>query len=196
MPHHNTDVLDCNSGRILHNQFSFLNFQIKSQIIEQIQQLNGELNTTLDPNQLFTHLICESVGKSEKTFSAIASGAWILHTKYITDSVQAGHFLDVKFSNIKKSIRFLSQYFVFGSFSLQEELYEFGNPKFIVTNADNQNKKISKGAYFWRKRLQEQKETGKKVGAFVSFRVILHVLKKDLMKILIESGGGEVLSIT
>lgn len=61
-----------------------------------IRKLNGEVteNTTAyDPT--CTHVLCEYPSRSEKVFSAIAAGKWILKTSYIDDSSAAGEFLNV-----------------------------------------------------------------------------------------------------
>lgn len=62
----------------------------------QILQLKGivsENNAGYDSE--CTHVLCEKQSKSEKIYSAMAAGKWILGIKYIADSAEAGHFLNV-----------------------------------------------------------------------------------------------------
>lgn len=49
--------------------------------------------STFDPE--VTHLVAESLSRSERTLAAIASGKWVLHDSYLDHSHQAGHFLKV-----------------------------------------------------------------------------------------------------
>lgn len=63
---------------------------------KQIRALNGEISENAigyDPS--CTHVLCEAPNRSERIFSAIAAGKWILKLNYIEDSAAAGHFLNV-----------------------------------------------------------------------------------------------------
>lgn len=77
---------------------------------------------------------------------------------------------------------------------LQEEAYEWGNPK----AAENvpQVDETGRAAHRWRKLLQANSATtSEPVGAFSSFRVILHTKKKASFKSLLEAGAGIVLDV-
>lgn len=65
-------------------------------MMTQIVELNGticENRSGYDPT--CTHVVCEKPSRSEKIFSAIAAGKWLVSPKYITESAEAGHFLNV-----------------------------------------------------------------------------------------------------
>ncbi|KAG0723109.1 DNA topoisomerase 2-binding protein 1 [Chionoecetes opilio] len=49
--------------------------------------------TSLMFNAEVTHLVAESLSRSERTLAAIASGKWVLHDSYLDHSREAGHFL-------------------------------------------------------------------------------------------------------
>ena len=62
-------------------------------------KLVEEMGSTVSLSPMFnpevTHLVAESLSRSERTLSAIASGQWVLHDSYLVHSHQAGHFLKV-----------------------------------------------------------------------------------------------------
>lgn len=49
--------------------------------------------STFNPD--ITHLVAETLSRSERTLAAIASGRWVLHDSYLDHSHRAGHFLKV-----------------------------------------------------------------------------------------------------
>uniref|UniRef100_A0A182Q3E0 BRCT domain-containing protein n=1 Tax=Anopheles farauti TaxID=69004 RepID=A0A182Q3E0_9DIPT len=145
---------------------------VRLELIQKIKQLNGQL--TSDPNRYdatCTHILCGKPNRGEKMLSGIAAGKWLLSTKYLDDSFEAGYFLD-------------------------EECYEWGNPKSLGTLtslATTGDIKLFGAAYTWRKRIAN--DVGKKDGAFTGFRVLLVVPKKEQFIRLIQSGGGYVIEL-
>ncbi|XP_050100587.1 DNA topoisomerase 2-binding protein 1-A [Anopheles aquasalis] len=143
--------------------------EMRVQLVQHIQQLNGQVAdmTRYDPS--CTHVISNRPNRGEKTLSAIAAGKWVLSTKYIEDSLQAGFFLD-------------------------EESYEWGNPKAVanLTQLDlASDKETATASYTWRKRIAT--DGGKRDGAFTGFRVLLVPAGKATLVRLLQSGGGHVL---
>lgn len=150
-------------------------------IREQIVRLGGELCENrggYDPT--CTHVLCERPSRSEKIFSAIAAGKWLLSLGYIQDSALAQSFLN-------------------------EEAYEFGNPLATDTvGPDGVVDETSRAAHRWRKHLQALREkqadgsstAARPIGVFSAFRVILHTSKKAAFKSLLEAGAGSVLDVT
>lgn len=147
---------------------------MKQTISTQILSLNGHIcqnDISYDPT--CTHVLCEKTTRSQRIFSAIAAGKWILSFKYISDSVEAGYFLN-------------------------EELYEWGNPKNENGPEMDMNfGAIIRAAYRWRTKISQAIELDcpPKAGAFDGFRVILHCSKPDRFKALLEAGGGTVLNV-
>ncbi|XP_058061785.1 DNA topoisomerase 2-binding protein 1-A [Anopheles bellator] len=165
------------SDRMKHNGtpvFTISNVQNDENRVElakQIEALNGRLAADVnryDPT--CTHIVCGMPNRGEKILAGIAAGKWLLSTKYLQDSYQKGHFLD-------------------------EEAYEWGNPKAAGTLADlactGEVQTMAKAAYTWRKRIAT--DGGKQDGAFTGFRVLLVTLRKEPFVRLIQSGGGLVL---
>lgn len=69
-------------------------------MLERIMTLIVELKGTICENRsgydpTCTHVVCEKPSRSEKIFSAIAAGKWLLAPKYILESAEAGYFLNV-----------------------------------------------------------------------------------------------------
>lgn len=150
-----------------------------------IVRLGGEVcdnRNGYDPT--CTHVLCEKPSRSEKIFSAIAAGKWLLTLRYVEDSEQADGFLD-------------------------EEAYEFGNPLARELFADAAGAPIAgmdetgRAAYRWRKQLQalrlqlgDTDARSKPIGVFSEFRVILQTNKKASFRNLLEAGAGIVLDVT
>lgn len=155
-----------------------------------IVRLGGEVcenRNGYDPT--CTHVLCEKPSRSEKIFSAIAAGKWLLTLRYVEDSAQADGFLD-------------------------EEAYEFGNPLARETLSDAATgggdaaaggmDETGRAAYRWRKQLQvqrqqlsdEERRAHRTIGVFSAFRVILQTNKKASFRNLLEAGGGIVLDVT
>ncbi|KAG4066286.1 hypothetical protein HA402_000510 [Bradysia odoriphaga] len=142
---------------------------------QKIETLGGtvcEESSAFDPS--CTHLICLELNSSEKTFSVIASGRWLLCPAYIEESFAAGRFLN-------------------------EEEYEWGNPKAASKLPNEINEKtnnIARMNYKWRMELKLRSEKeNRKVGIFSGIRAILHTNRKDSFKRLIEAGCGVVVDL-
>lgn len=76
---------------------------------------------------------------------------------------------------------------------LQEELFEWGNPKAGLDKTPNE---MAASAYRWRVRLQTIPYEIPAVGAFKNFRVILPPSTKyEQLKALLEAGGGIVVNL-
>lgn len=70
---------------------------VRLELAKKIEQLKGELAS--DPNRYdpaCTHILCGKPNRGEKMLSGIAAGKWLLSTKYLDDSFEAGYFLDVR----------------------------------------------------------------------------------------------------
>lgn len=70
--------------------------QVRTELIEKIQQMNADISNK--PNEYdpaCTHILCTKPNRGEKILSGIAAGKWLLCTKYINDSCEAGYFLNV-----------------------------------------------------------------------------------------------------
>lgn len=66
----------------------------RDDIIAKIIQLGGEvLDHVFDDKT--THIFCDKLNRGEKILSAIASGKWILSSKYVEDSAESQEFLNV-----------------------------------------------------------------------------------------------------
>lgn len=64
---------------------------------KQIIALKAELcENSIGYDATCTHVVCEAPNRSERIFSSIAAGKWVLKLAYIEDSAAAGHFLNVK----------------------------------------------------------------------------------------------------
>uniref|UniRef100_A0A182RSY5 BRCT domain-containing protein n=1 Tax=Anopheles funestus TaxID=62324 RepID=A0A182RSY5_ANOFN len=145
---------------------------VRLELARKIDHLKGQLAS--DPNRYdpnCTHILCGKPNRGEKMLSGIAAGKWLLSTKYLDDSFEAGYFLD-------------------------EECYEWGNPKAagklaaLVSAGDLET---AAAAYTWRMRIAN--DVGKHDGAFTGYRVLLVVPKKDQFERLLQSGGGYVLNV-
>uniref|UniRef100_A0A182NQG7 BRCT domain-containing protein n=1 Tax=Anopheles dirus TaxID=7168 RepID=A0A182NQG7_9DIPT len=145
---------------------------VRLELAEKIRQLEGQLSS--DPSRYdpaCTHVLCGKPNRGEKMLSGIAAGKWLLSTKYLDDSFEAGYFLD-------------------------EECYEWGNPKAIgvlTALASTGDMETAAAAYTWRKRIAN--DVGKQDGAFTGFRVLLVVPKKEQFVRLVQSGGGYVIEL-
>uniref|UniRef100_A0A182MVT2 BRCT domain-containing protein n=1 Tax=Anopheles culicifacies TaxID=139723 RepID=A0A182MVT2_9DIPT len=145
---------------------------VRLELARKIEHLKGQLAS--DPNRYdpnCTHILCGKPNRGEKMLSGIAAGKWLLSTKYLDDSFEAGYFLD-------------------------EESYEWGNPKAVGTLAalvSAGDLETAAAAYTWRMRISN--DVGKHDGAFTGYRVLLVVPKKDQFVRLLQSGGGNVLDV-
>lgn len=77
---------------------------------------------------------------------------------------------------------------------MQEELYEWGNPKAInhIKSAalNNNEETIARAAYRWRTKVQATN-----VRAFHGIHVILRTSKNGQIATLIEAGGGKIIDV-
>ncbi|XP_043474546.1 DNA topoisomerase 2-binding protein 1-A isoform X2 [Leptopilina heterotoma] len=133
-----------------------------------ILNLGGEVSTESTFDSTATHLLCMKPSRNEKILCSIASGKWILHANYIKDCEIANKFLD-------------------------EEKYEWGNPKFSDELSSTLSTEIEQmmaaAAYRWRIKLT--KEPG---GAFENMVALLLVQeeKYESFERLIVAGSGRV----
>ncbi|KAJ8954961.1 hypothetical protein NQ318_000392 [Aromia moschata] len=122
--------------------------------------------TNYDPSS--THLLCPKPARNEKTLSCMAAGKWILHTAYLEKSLQAGCFLN-------------------------EEEYEFGNPKsagkFSIEFDKDTEARMQK-MHWWRLEISRRG-----YGAFHDMRAIVVAQKRDPILRVIEAGGGVVIDV-
>lgn len=134
----------------------------RSQIAEDLKKLGGVISEmgAYDPG--CTHLICGKPGRNEKTLACMAAGKWIIHASYVDRCVSAGQFLD-------------------------EEEYEFGNPK---AHGNIQFEDKASCIPFWRK---EIKRRG--YGAFSDLRAIVMAGNREPIVNVIEAGGGVVVNV-
>ncbi|XP_055635302.1 DNA topoisomerase 2-binding protein 1-A [Toxorhynchites rutilus septentrionalis] len=149
---------------------SGVNDAMRTELMKKVLELKAELSTK--PNEYdpaCTHILCGKPNRGEKILSGIAAGKWLLCTKYIDDSCKAGFFLN-------------------------EELYEWGNPKASDLPAlEASEKQVSNAAYSWRNKIA--REAGKHDGVFTGFRVLLLAPKKEQFIRLLKSGGGFVIDV-
>lgn len=60
-----------------------------------VEELGATVTLSPTFNPEVTHLVAESLSRSERTLAAIASGKWVLHDSYLDHSHRTGHFLKV-----------------------------------------------------------------------------------------------------
>ncbi|KAH1009030.1 hypothetical protein HUJ04_001459 [Dendroctonus ponderosae] len=134
----------------------------RSHLANDLKKLGGLISEMGAYDPSCTHLVCGKPGRNEKTLACMAAGKWIIHTSYVDNCIAAGHFLD-------------------------EEEYEFGNPKARV-NIQFEDK--ASCIPFWRK---EIKRRG--YGAFSDLRAIVVAGNREPIVNVIEAGGGVVVSV-
>ncbi|MPC27053.1 DNA topoisomerase 2-binding protein 1 [Portunus trituberculatus] len=136
-----------------------------------VQELGATI--TLGPtfNPEITHLVAETLSRSERTLAAIASGKWVLHDSYLDHSFQEGHFL-------------------------QEELYAWGNPAaqhLPPLQPENTRVQLAKAAWRWRCAINGS--DGRMCQQPFQHMVALVLSSKDRVGAftrMIKAGGGEV----
>lgn len=113
--------------------------------------------------------------------------------KYIEDSIESGYFLNASFCWPLLCVVSIVNF----NFLLQEELYEWGNPKSVdkVPLMNTSLKSVAKAAHRWRTKIESKNSNDSNSRAFCDFRVILHCSKPDPIRNLLEAGGGCVLNI-
>lgn len=139
--------------------------ELKSQYVDMIQFLGGTVSTAQYFDPTATHLVCAVPSRNEKILASMARGNFIVHITYLTDSKEASKFLD-------------------------EELYEFGNPKSKLKVEVKPGNNVE-SLYWWRNKVAEQQRF-----AFSEMRVMLFSTNKAPLTRLIEAGGGVVVNIT
>lgn len=141
----------------------------KNELCQRIKQLRGEVCENLNSyDPTCTHIVCEKPNRSEKLLSSVASGKWILSLNYIMDSYKQGYFLD-------------------------EELYEWGNPKAKnLPELQETEQAIANAYYCWHQKISSHPDIR---GAFTGQKIILHVTNKALPSLttVIIAGDGIVL---
>ncbi|CAH0386515.1 unnamed protein product [Bemisia tabaci] len=141
---------------------------------DELQIIITELGGTVLIDPLFsaeaTHLIMQTPIRSEKLLCSMARGLWILHPRYIQASKETGFFL-------------------------QEEDFEWGNPKSAKNipplTAMSSASALAMAAVRWRKKIST---TGQ--FAFSGMRALLYVSKQKVEPVtrLVQNGGGEILT--
>lgn len=135
----------------------------REQLAMHLKNLGAEVSGSSNYDASATHLICLKPGRNEKTLACMAAGKWILHVSYIEKSVEAGQFLD-------------------------EEIFEFGNPKSRSHIPYEEN---YKNVHLWRK------EIGRRgYRAFNDMRAIVIAEKKEPIVNVIEAGGGVIVNVS
>lgn len=138
---------------------------IKQECENIITSLGGIVSTTQHFDPTATHLVSLAPSRNEKILSSMASGKYIIHSSYLFDSKQNGSFLD-------------------------ENAYEFGNPKFLPSiKVDVKPGTNIQSFYWWRLHIEEQKKK-----AFDEMRIVLVANNKDALVRLIEAGDGVVVN--
>ncbi|KAF5273001.1 hypothetical protein FQA39_LY07650 [Lamprigera yunnana] len=135
-------------------------------LIQQIESLGGKVSNSLHFDPESTHLICSKPSRNEKILASMSAGIWILHESYVNQCIFEGHFVD-------------------------EELFEFGNPKFstdIPVQDDIDVKNRLPAIYFWRQEISRRC-----YGAFHDMRLIVMSHKRDPLIRVLQAGGGMVI---
>lgn len=77
---------------------------------------------------------------------------------------------------------------------MQEEEYEWGNPKAkSLPKIEGTDLQVAKAAFRWRKKFQSILIPSSK-GVFKDFRVILKTTKNDGLRTMIEAGRGKIVT--
>lgn len=69
--------------------------------IKVVEELGATVSLSPTFNPEVTHLVAESLSRSERTLAAIASGKWVLHDSYLAHSQEAGRFLKVRENSLR-----------------------------------------------------------------------------------------------
>ncbi|KAJ8920479.1 hypothetical protein NQ315_005347 [Exocentrus adspersus] len=142
---------------------------VRSAMVRQLESLGASVSDLSNYDPSSTHLLCPKPARNEKTLSCMAAGKWILHTSYLDKSLEAGHFLN-------------------------EEEYEFGNPKSagkFPIEFDKDTESRMKSMHWWRKEVARRG-----YGAFNDMRAIVVAQKRDPIIRCIEAGGGVVIDVS
>ncbi|XP_071442261.1 DNA topoisomerase 2-binding protein 1-A [Hetaerina americana] len=145
-----------------------------------VENLGGQVCVDVSFDTTATHLITWRPARSEKLLGSIASGIWVLHPKYLDASRMEGKFVE-------------------------EELYEWGNPKGIVPVPTVEIERILSAAiHRWRIKIQGkagEESDGSSVasvchGAFEGVCAIVHMVEERAaaFRRLVVAGGGTISS--
>lgn len=137
-----------------------------------VEELGATVTLSPTFNPEVTHLVAESLSRSERTLAAIASGKWVLHDSYLDHSHRAGHFL-------------------------KEELYAWGNPAaqhLPSLPPENTRAQLAKAAWRWRAAINGP--DGFAQQPFQHMVALIHSSKDRVGAFtrMIKAGGGEVVT--
>lgn len=154
-------------------QMSSLNPQERIDYCHLIEKLGGLVieKQSFDPS--CTHIIVGHPLRNEKYLASVAAGKWVLHRSYLEACRTAGRFV-------------------------AEEDYEWGSSSIldVLTGISAQQRRLALAAMRWRKKIQQNQESGIVEGAFSGWKVILHVADQSReagFRRLLQSGGAKVL---
>ncbi|KAF2357957.1 BRCT domain [Trinorchestia longiramus] len=136
-------------GTLRKRRYKFLlsNMEAETSRLEQeVMMLGGEVDA--DVYSDVTHVITKKPSRSERLLAAIAAGKWVLHSSYIKASLEKNGFVD-------------------------EEEYEWGNPKSAATLPRLQPGTIEESLVRAAHRLRKMVESGLVGGAFSGWKVLV-----------------------
>lgn len=168
--------------------------EVKNKLVKQIISLKGKTcENLLKYDDACTHFVCEKPSRSEKMLSCVAAGKWVLGLSYIQKSFEANRFLEVINCNEIALWSVNCSIFMNLFIQLQEEEFEWGNPRATdLPRVDGNDLLVAQAAHRWRKKLQSVIIPSAK-GIFKDFRVILKTAKNESMRTLIEAGRGQII---
>ena len=140
---------------------------------EAIARLGGRM--TKEPI-LATHLITSSVAQNEKVLISAASGLWILHPSFVTESLSRGKWEE------EENFEWGNQ--ENGFLKFEEELSEEGGE-------ENTEVKLAAAARKWRR--ESSVWAGEKVFSDIKAILLMPEQKKIQFEKLITAGGGQVI---
>ncbi|KAF5302459.1 hypothetical protein FQR65_LT08549 [Abscondita terminalis] len=145
--------------------FSGVEQEKRSKMIAQLEKLGASVTNALTFDPTSTHLICSKPSRNEKILASMSAGKWILHECYVEQCALEGKFLD-------------------------EEFFEFGNPKSNENAQMHNGNDISKMAavHTWR---MEVSRRG--YGAFHDMRLIVVAEKREPLVRVLQAGGGMII---
>ncbi|XP_065170414.1 DNA topoisomerase 2-binding protein 1 isoform X3 [Atheta coriaria] len=146
-----------------HFMISGVDVEERASLVKEIEELGGTVSSLNNFDPSATHLLCHKLNRNEKLLASMASGLWILHISYATDSYAAKKLLN-------------------------EEDYEFGNPKAMHKfKLDSDAQQKATAARYWRE------EIGRRgYGAFHDIRAIVLANRKEPMIRVLQAGGAMI----
>uniref|UniRef100_A0A7E4VJA1 DNA topoisomerase 2-binding protein 1 n=1 Tax=Panagrellus redivivus TaxID=6233 RepID=A0A7E4VJA1_PANRE len=162
------------SNAFVHKRFmlSGVNTDERQNIMQQIRMLSGTILEQPSDFKIAQVILCSKPARTQKLLSAIAAGKVICHTSYVIASARKGEWLD-------------------------EEEYEFGNPKSYrhirVQDLSALAKQVAEAGYRWRKQIEMIGH-----GAFYGWKVIMFMPpnRAEALAEVIKCGGGEAVLST